>query len=167
MAAIPFGPGVFGKVKAPHIKIYQPRDVVTPLYSVTHASGKAKLTWNKSFKVVHEERYISAQEFIDSEVLRDCEPYVPFRAGILVFSGITGTKIGSGTVSWTTPYARYQYMGILYVPSPFGGPNIKTSRKLKYHGGGKRGARWFDRSKEVNKEKWIKGAAAIAARGKG
>lgn len=164
--ARPSGPGSFGNVRAPHIKINQPRDIVTPLYSVTHVNGKATLTWNKNFKAVHEERYITAQEFIDSEVLRDCEPYVPFRTGVLIFTGQTGTKIGSGTVSWIAPYAHYQYMGILYVPSPFGGPNIKTNRKLKYHGGGKRGARWFDRSKEVNKEKWIRGAAAIAARGK-
>ena len=159
-------PGSFGKGQSPHIKIHQPKDVVTPLYTVSYASGKAKLTWNKNFKPVHEEKYITAQEFLDSEVLRDCEPYVPFLTGVLVFTGQTGTKIGSGTVSWIAPYARYQYYGKVMVSSPFGGPKILTNRNLQYHGGGKRGSFWFERSKQVNKDRWIRGAALIAAGGK-
>lgn len=151
---------------APHINVQQPKDVVTPLYKVTYVNGQAKLTWNKNFKGSHEEKYVSAQEFIDSEVLRDCEPYVPFRTGILIFTGQTATKVGSGMVVWSAPYARYQYYGKVMVPSPFGGPKILTKRNLKYHGGGKRGAFWFERAKEQHKDAWIRGAAAIAARGK-
>src|SRR5919108_1919849 len=161
--ARPSGPGSFGKVEAPHIKINQPADVVTPLYTVSYASGKAKLTWNKNFKPKFEEQYITAQQFIDSEVLKDCEPYVPFRTGVLIFTGTTGTKIGSGTVSWIAPYARYQYYGKVMVPSPFGGPKILTKRNLQYHGGGKRGAFLFERAKGVHKDRWIKGAGAISA----
>ena len=50
-----------------------------------------------------------AQNVIDSEVLRRCDPLVPFKTGSLKRSGITGTKIGSGQVRYTSPYARYQY----------------------------------------------------------
>ena len=141
--------------------IQQPRDVVTPLYTATNVNGKLKLTWNKQFKPKWTGRFHNAQEFVDNAVLQDCEPYVPFKTGILVFSGILGTKIGSGRVSWTTPYARYQYYGKVMIPSPFGGGNILTKRNLKYHGGGKRGALWFERAKEVSKDSWIRGANAI------
>lgn len=49
------------------------------------------------------------QRFVDSEVLRRCEPLVPLKTGSLKRSGIFGTKIGSGVVRYTAPYARYQY----------------------------------------------------------
>lgn len=49
------------------------------------------------------------QRFVDSEVLRRCDPLVPFKLGNLKKSGITGTKLGSGQVRYTAPYARYQY----------------------------------------------------------
>ena len=156
-------PGTFGKNQSQHINIVQPADVVTPLYTVSYASGKAELKWNKNFKPVREQKYITAQEWLDSEVLHDCEPFMPFLTGVLIFTGISGTKVGSGTVSWTAPYARYQYYGKVMIPSPFGGGKILTDRNLQYHGGGKRGAFWFERAKEVHKDRWIRGAAAIAA----
>lgn len=166
MPPLPPSPGTFGKTQSPHINIIQPRDVVTPLYTVRHVNGKATLTWNKDFKANWQEKHISAQEYLDSEVLRDCEPYVPFRTGVLVFSGTLGTKIGSGLVSWTTPYARYQYYGKVMVPSPFGGGKILTNRNLKYHGGGKRGAFWFERAKEARLDSWMAGVRAIVAQRK-
>lgn len=49
------------------------------------------------------------QRFVDSEVLRRCDPLVPFKSGSLKKSGITGTRLGSGQVRYTAPYARYQY----------------------------------------------------------
>lgn len=49
------------------------------------------------------------QRFVDSEVLRRCDPLVPFKTGSLKRSGITGTKIGSGQVRYTAPYAKRQY----------------------------------------------------------
>lgn len=50
-----------------------------------------------------------AQKVVDSEVLRRCDPLVPFQTGKLKGSGITGTKIGSGKIRYTAPYARRQY----------------------------------------------------------
>lgn len=49
------------------------------------------------------------QRFVDSEVLRRCDPLVPFKSGSLKKSGITGTRLGSGQVRYTAPYARHQY----------------------------------------------------------
>lgn len=54
-------------------------------------------------------RVRKTQRFIDSEILRRCEPLVPFKLGGLKKSGITGTRIGSGVIRYTAPYARYQY----------------------------------------------------------
>ncbi len=49
------------------------------------------------------------QEFIDSEVLRKCAPYVPWDNGDLNESGTLNTSIGSGLVIYDTPYARRWY----------------------------------------------------------
>ena len=53
-----------------------------------------------------------AQQFIDSEVLRLCEPYVPMRSKELIRSGIRATIIGQGQVIYDTPYARRWYMSL-------------------------------------------------------
>lgn len=54
-------------------------------------------------------KVLRAQKVVDSEVLRRCDPLVPFKTGSLKRSGITGTKIGSGQVRYTAPYAKRQY----------------------------------------------------------
>ena len=46
------------------------------------------------------------QKYIDSEVLRCCDSYVPMLTGKLKQSGITSTVVGSGMVHYNTPYAR-------------------------------------------------------------
>lgn len=55
------------------------------------------------------ERYGRAQKTLDSEVMRLCDPYVPFRTGSLKTSAITATDIGSGVVEYNAPYAYKQY----------------------------------------------------------
>jgi len=44
------------------------------------------------------------QRFIDSTVLNQVEPYVPFRTGATTKSGIINTRIGYGQIKWRTPY---------------------------------------------------------------
>ncbi len=78
-------------------------------------------------KSVLESKLRKTQRFIDSEVLRRCDPLVPFKIGNLKKSGIHGTKIGSGQVRYTAPYARYQYYA----------GRMSTTR----------GRRWFQRMK--------------------
>lgn len=59
-----------------------------------------------------------AQAFIDNECIRHMMPYTPMRTGALHNSAVLGTKIGSGHIVYNSPYARYQYYGVVY------GPNI-------------------------------------------
>ena len=55
------------------------------------------------------DRLQKAQKFVDSEVLRKSDPYVPLKTGMLRDSGVLGTKIGSGRIRYLAPYARKQY----------------------------------------------------------
>ena len=85
------------------------------------------------------------QKVIDSEVLRLCQPYVPLMDGTLIKSGTIHTKIGSGVVIYSTPYARRHY------------------RPARFRGAPKRGNYWFERmKKEGGKEKILRSAAATA-----
>lgn len=86
------------------------------------------------------------QQYIDSEVLRLTDPYVPKDSGELKRSGTRHTKIGSGEVRYKTPYARRQY--------------------FENKGRGLRGKQWFERAKIDHKDSILRGAAKIAgARG--
>ena len=86
------------------------------------------------------------QKFIDSEVLRRCEPYVPRDTGELIRSGVRNTVIGSGQVVYNTPYARRWY----YEPAHF-------------QGAPRRGNYWFVRMlAEGGQEAILRGCVAIA-----
>lgn len=85
------------------------------------------------------------QQFIDSEVLRRCQPYVPMDTGELIRSGIRETKIGSGEVRYQTPYARRWY----YI-------------NARFQGAQKRGTHWFERMKnEGGKDAILRGVRKI------
>lgn len=86
------------------------------------------------------------QRFVDSEVLRRCDPMVPKDTGDLIGSGIRSTTIGSGEVKYGTVYARRWY----YCPANFQGAPM-------------RGNYWFERMKNSGgKEAILRGAAAMA-----
>lgn len=86
-----------------------------------------------------------AQQFIDSEVLRLCDPYVPKDTGALIQSGIINTKIGSGKLCYRTPYARRWY----YMPADFQDAPM-------------RGNYWFERMKaQGGKDKILRGIRRI------
>lgn len=55
------------------------------------------------------EKIRRTQTFIDREILRNSDPFVPFDTGMLKRSGITGTRIGTGIIRYTAPYAKKQY----------------------------------------------------------
>lgn len=86
------------------------------------------------------------QKFIDSEVLRVTDPYVPMDTGALKSSGIRNTTIGEGKVIYRTPYARKLY----YNP------------QFNYQGAPMRGGKWFERMKIDHKDSILKGASQIA-----
>lgn len=133
--------------------------IQTPRGSVVIGKrGKAELKFEPNFRPKWQARYDRAQMFVDSEVLRLCEPYVPLLTSMLVKSGILGTDIGSGEVAWIAPYAKYQYYGKVMA----GNPKKATDKDLKYHGGGLRGSFWFERMKAVHRNRIVAGARRIA-----
>lgn len=84
------------------------------------------------------------QRFIDSEIIKKCAPYVPYKEGILRGSVKEGTIIGSGRLRWIVPYARRRY--------------YEGRRK------GKRGPRWVARAMKANRKSIIKGAIKVWSR---
>ena len=114
------------------------------------------------------------QRVVDSEVLRYCDPKVPFATGTLKHSGITASTVGDGLLVYATPYARYLYYGEVYGPNipifkdgvlaGFVSPPTKqpTGRALTYNGAPERGAFWFERAMAEHREDVVRAAAAAA-----
>ena len=96
-------------------------------------------------------KYELAQKYLDSEVLRDSAPYVPFRTGNLMNSGNTGTVIGSGNVIYNAPYAKRVYYG-----------NNMNFSKLKHP---QATAQWFEKAKAAKRDAWLKGVQRIVKGG--
>lgn len=91
------------------------------------------------------------QKFIDSEVIRNMDPYTPKRSGNLIMSASSPhTVVGSGIIRQDAPYARKNYYG-------------NKGRGLQgTSGGGLRGRKWFERMKAVWLENILAGAAERA-----
>lgn len=105
-----------------------------------------------------EQRRDTAQVWLDSEILRSTEPFVPMDQGDLIGSGVRGTVPGSGLIVYNSPYAHYHYVGLVRVGRA---PKKLTDRKMRYsqlhQAGQERGSVWFDRSKKVNLAAWFAG----------
>lgn len=99
--------------------------------------GKKRLTGNA----------LTAQKFLDNEVIKDSAPFVPMKTGQLVQSAIRGTIIGSGTVVYNQVYARRLYYG-----QDFNFSREKHPQAQAY---------WFEAAKAIHKEKWVRGAGKI------
>ncbi len=95
------------------------------------------------------------QKFIDSEVIRLSDPYIPFQSGMLKLSGQLGTVVGSGEITYNSPYARYLYYGYVMVGRA---PKQLTNRPITYQGAPKRGAYWFERMKQNHGREILRGA---------
>lgn len=69
------------------------------------------MKWNFPLKLngVNPKKIHRTQVYIDSEILKRSELYVPMKTGSLKRSGITGTRIGTGIIKYTAPYAKRQY----------------------------------------------------------
>lgn len=143
------------------IQINTPKDSLVQVKTGSNMAA-VKLSWKSSFGSEKTESYRKAQMFLDNEVLRLCDPLVPFRTGGLKKSGILGTRIGSGEVRYIAPYARRMYYGKVMVGKP---PMKTTNTPMTYQGAPRRGAFWFERMKAEKKDAILRGAAAIAGRG--
>jgi len=123
------------------------------------------------------------QKFVDSECIRLMKPYTPNLNGVLIDSATLNTVIGSGKIIQSTPYARYQYYGMLMVDpvtlkgafydsktgrywSRPGVPKIMdpNGRGLKYNTvkSPQAGSHWFERMAFDHKDEIGAGAALIA-----
>lgn len=115
------------------------------------------------------------QSYVTNTVLMLCDSYIPLDEGDLRASG----HIENGTeVVWNTPYARYQWGGIVYEDpklnaagfltdagwkSRRGANKVPTDRKLNYHNGNKRGDHWVERMMQNGGKNTIeRGARRIA-----
>ncbi len=141
------------------MKIETPRGTV-----VKTKAGAVTLKWNPNFQPNWQGAFDKAQEYIDNEVLRLSDPYLPMQSGMLKKLGILGTIPGSGEVVWNGPYARYLYYGKLMVGRA---PKKLTDTNLTFHGAPKRGAFWFERMKADKKDQILRGAAKIAQKESG
>ena len=115
--------------------------------------GFKGLTFNTNFRQNTQEHFDRKQKYVDSEVLRFSDPYVPFRTGMLKKSGISGTVLGSGVVEYTAPYARQQY----YTNAGRGIEGTNASGGIS----GKRGKFWFERMKLAHKNEILNGLKQI------
>ena len=85
---------------------------------------------------------------INRQILRFINEYVPYRAnGESDHTHLRDSvRINEKSISWNTPYARYQYFGEVYGPnflvviddepkwrSPKGKPKYPTGRSIQYH----------------------------------
>lgn len=100
---------------------------------------EVNLAWNKTFGQDQTARFDNAQKFVDSECIRLMVKYTPARNNILYKSPTLGTKIGSGHIYYSSPYARYQYYGKLMVSRLTGSPyaskgesKVLTDKNLRY-----------------------------------
>lgn len=82
------------------------------------------------------------QQYVDSEVMRYMQPYMPKLTGMMIDSMIIGTVAGSGEVVVNTPYAK------------------KRSEAARNNG--QRGSHFFERMKADHKGDILNGAAAVS-----
>lgn len=109
------------------------------------------ITFDPKFRKRMQADFDKKQKYIDSEVLRLSDPYVPMQTGMLKKSGISGTVIGSGKVEYIAPYGRKQY----YENAGMGKEGLNKT------GGGLRGKFWFERMKANHKKEILKGLKKI------
>lgn len=87
-----------------------------------------------------------AQKMLDAAIIHDTDPFVPMRQGTLASSAIRSTEIGSGIITYDTPYARHMYYGVHYkTGKPFKYSTLKHPLACK---------EWVKASKAVNLDKW-------------
>lgn len=88
----------------------------------------------------------AVQAFVDSEIIRLADPYVPFRTGALKDSALINTVIGQGEIVYATPYAKRMY----YHP------------EYDFNGAPMRGAHWVERMWADRGDEIIKSVAEKA-----
>lgn len=110
----------------------------------------------------------TAQRLLNEQIVADCDPLIPFQQGALRNSVNYPQGIYGGEIEYNTPYAHYQYEGIVYGPNypirdaqgnitGWYSPPKKnqTGRKLTYHTPGTTD-HFFEKAKEQHGKEWVK-----------
>jgi hypothetical protein len=92
-----------------------------------------------------------AHAALDSQVIKDTDPYVPFRTGATASSPLRGSRVG--LITYSTPYARRIYYGVTF-------RFRKTFHPQATH-------HWLERSKRTWFPKWTRLVIRILTRGMG
>ena len=97
------------------------------------------------------------QRRVCEEIIRLCDPYIPFEQGYL---RNTGHVEDNTNVVWNGPYAHYMYEGIVYEDpklhcagfwtqqgwrSRKNVQKVPSDRRIEYHNGSRRSNHWVDR----------------------
>ena len=103
---------------------------------------KAKFSWNDTIETIAHENTggDGSRLFLANECMRLMNPYVPAeQVEVLAGSARAYSDGDSGYVEYNTPYAHYQYEGILYVSSITGSAwasageyKVKTDKELEH-----------------------------------
>lgn len=97
------------------------------------------------------------QRYIDTQTIKECAPYTPFRTGTL--RGSATVVNGGGAIEYKTPYARRLY----YNKGGVDSLGRRYSPVKRFNGAPKRGSMWFERMKrEGGVDKILRGAAKLA-----
>ena len=130
-------------------------------------------TWDRNFSRERNTNFNDVQKYIDSECIRLMAQYTPMQTGMLQRNAITSIRIGSGKITYNSPYARYQYYGKLMVSSVtgsawarYGESKVLTATDLNYSKRQHPKAQklWFETMKTNHKQQILRGAAAISRR---
>ena len=92
------------------------------------------------------------QLFLDTEIIKQCEPYVPMDEGILKKSPLYASEMGHGKIIYDTPYAKKMY----YAPDDW-----------NFQNGPLRGPNWMERMWEARGKEIIRGAQKLALKNAG
>ena len=98
----------------------------------------------------------TAQSDLVNQIIADTQDYVPFQRGIL--SNSVHAENDNTEIVYSTPYARFLYMGKLMVDSRGSSWARKDTKKhvvnkdltCSKEAHSKAGAKWYERSKEGN-----------------
>lgn len=97
------------------------------------------------------------QRYVDTQTIKECAPYTPFRTGAL--RGSATVVNGGGAIEYKAPYARRLYYNKGGVDSL--GRSYGPVRR--FNGAPKRGSMWFERmKKDGGVDKILRGASKLA-----
>ena len=111
----------------------------------------------------------AAEEIVATQVMKDTRPFVPALTGSLD----NRTRVKGNVIIYPGPYARYLYYGKLMVDPNTGSAwaqkgqtKVVTDKNLvyttAYHPQAQ--SHWFEASKALNMDKWVKVAGEAVAR---